>query len=74
MPYGRVKGKKALDHGGELAQGQKSANVKRFSHGYPPWAISGNWPRGVNSSGKTLDFGVLAPVVAQRGRRWSHPF
>jgi len=36
--------KKAMGQAGEMAQGQKSADVKRFSLGYPHRAISGNWP------------------------------
>src|SRR5713101_2054552 len=54
-----------LGHDSQLAQGQNSADVKHISHDYPPWAISANWPRGVNSSGKTSCFGLLASVVAQ---------
>src|SRR5260370_30570573 len=50
----------------QLAQGQKSADVKRFSHGYPHRAISGNWPPVAKLPGKTACFGLLAHLVARR--------
>lgn len=51
---------------GELAQCQLSADVKRFSPGYPHRAISANWPPVAKLSGKTACFGLLAHLVARR--------
>ena len=61
-----------LDHIDEMAQSQKSGDVKRISHEYPLRAISGNWPTVAKLSGKTPLFGVLALVVAQWVRRSLH--
>ena len=54
-----------LGHGDDLAQSQKSADVKHISHEYPLRAISGNWPSVAKPSGKTPLFGVLAHLVAR---------
>ena len=48
-----------------MSRGQKSADVKHISHGYPLRAISGNWPTVAKLSGKTASFDVLAHFVAQ---------
>src|SRR5713101_658134 len=62
----------ARGQGGEMAQGQKSANVKHISHVYPLRAISDNWPSVANLSGKTSCFGLLAHVGARGVRRPLH--